>query len=59
MGPFLDPVGAGTIRAFVLWLNMCSGSKGRGILRSFLFVSGLSVDPATDAGMKIIVRKLA
>ena len=37
--------------------NSSSGSKGRGIFRSFsICVWSKAIDPATDAGMKIIVK---
>ena len=58
-GSFLDPVGAGTIRAFVLWFEyVVPEAKEEAFLRSFsICVWSKAIDPATDAGMKIIVEK--
>eukprot|EP00944_MAST-04C_sp_MAST-4C-sp1_P002853 g2853.t1 len=58
-GSFSDPVGAGTIRAFVLWFKyVVPEKKEEAFLRSFsICVWSKAIDPATDAGMKIIVEK--
>ena len=58
MGLVSDPVGAGTIRAFVLWFKYVVPEKKKAFLRSFsICVWSKAIDPATDAGMKIIVEK--
>lgn len=58
-GSMLDPVGAGTIRAFVLWFEyVVPEAREEAFLRSFsICVWAKAIDPATDAGMKIIVEK--